>query len=364
MDENKELSVVMEKTLTAGDIRKQVNLIQEVMKDVMQEGQHYGKIPGCGDKPTLLKPGAEKLSMTFRLRPIMDNDRDIAIIELSNGHREVRVYCHILNMAGIELATGIGSCSTMESKYRYRGGEKISTGKPVPTEYWNLKKADKIAEAQKLIGGPGLAPAKINGNWEICKIGEKMENPDIADTYNTVLKMGKKRAYVDGILSATGASDIFTQDIEDFVEPTIAQLTNGKPAVKQPEEVKKPAPAKSQAQQTAEETFNAEEVGKELNVLEALEQPEGAEFDMWGVLFSFKTRKVKTAKGQSNMTDYQLSPREGTQLITVSKFGSALEGVANGDTILLRGVKTKIYKEQMNYLATGEVEILEKGKAQ
>ena len=33
-----------------------------------------------------------------------------------------------------------------------------------------------------------------------------------------MLKIAKKRAYVDGILSATAASDIFTQDIEDFPE--------------------------------------------------------------------------------------------------------------------------------------------------
>jgi hypothetical protein len=39
-------------------IIKQVKIIQDVMKSVMQEGQHYGVIPGCVDKPTLLKPGA------------------------------------------------------------------------------------------------------------------------------------------------------------------------------------------------------------------------------------------------------------------------------------------------------------------
>lgn len=202
--------------LTAAMVREQVNLIQEVMKDVMQEGQHYGKVPGCGDKPTLLKPGAEKLSMTFRLRPIMDNDRDIRIEQLPNGHREVFVYCHVFNMDGVELATGVGSCSTMESKYRYRGGEKIPTGDPVPAAYWNLKKEGKRDEMLSAIGGVGRGVAKIDAIWQICEIGEKMENPDIADTYNTVLKMAKKRAYVDGILSATAASDIFTQDIEDL----------------------------------------------------------------------------------------------------------------------------------------------------
>src|SRR3990167_690201 len=211
-----ENELAVSKPLTAVEIREQVNTIQEIMKEVMQENQHYGKIPGCGEKPTLLKPGAEKLSLTFRLRPIIDNDRDIQVEQLPDSHINVKVFCHILNSSGQELATGIGSCSTMESKYRYRGGEKSGTGQPVPTEYWNLKKAGKSSEAQALLGGREFAPGKIDGVWQICETGAKMENPDIADTHNTVLKMAKKRAYVDGILSATAASDIFTQDIEDM----------------------------------------------------------------------------------------------------------------------------------------------------
>ena len=256
--------------ITALAIREQVNLIQNVMKEVMQEGQHYGKIPGCGTKPTLLKPGAEKLSMTFRLRPIIDNDRDIAIQQFDNGHREIRVYCHVMNMDGVELATGVGSCSTLESKFRYRGGEKVGTGQPVPKEYWNLKKEGKIGEAMDTIGGCGFGVMKGDNGWEVCEMGEKMENPDIADTYNTVLKMAKKRAYVDGILSATGASDIFTQDIEDMAPGTVrppveeAQTTGqsweeqeaqkeSKPPVKKPTPKAPPSDTKSAAGPTISE---------------------------------------------------------------------------------------------------------------
>jgi hypothetical protein len=47
-------------------------------------------------------------------------------------------------------------------------------------------------------------------------IVRRVEVPDIGDSYNTILKMAKKRAYIDAILSATAASDIFTQDLEDF----------------------------------------------------------------------------------------------------------------------------------------------------
>lgn len=196
--------------LSAVAIRAQVNLIQEVMKEVMQVDQHYGVIPGCGKKPTLLKPGAEKLAMTFRLRPIMDNGGDIRVDHMDNGHREITVHCHIYNMSGLELATGVGSCSTMESKYRYRNSSDYEiTGQPIPKD-----SKEKKAEYRK----QGFGMKNIDGVWEWVKYkaDEKSDNPDIADTYNTVLKMAKKRAFVDGILSATGASDIFTQDIEDI----------------------------------------------------------------------------------------------------------------------------------------------------
>jgi hypothetical protein len=46
----------------------------------------------------------------------------------------------------------------------------------------------------------------------------KVENEDIADVYNTCLKIAKKRAIVDGTISATGCSDIFVQDAEDVVD--------------------------------------------------------------------------------------------------------------------------------------------------
>lgn len=209
--------------MSVDQIMAHVALIETVMGRVMKEGMHYGLIPGCGKKPTLLKPGAEKLSMVFKLRPIIkENSDDIKIIYLDNGHKDITVYCHVFNMAGVELATGVGSCSTMESKYRYRGGEKKAAvdekgdPRPVPKEYWNLKKDGKLDEAQALIGGPGFSAGKIDGVWQICEVGEKMENADIADVYNTVLKIAKKRAYIDGVLSATGASDTFTQDLEDL----------------------------------------------------------------------------------------------------------------------------------------------------
>ena len=54
--------------LTIAELQTRSHLIASAMRSVMQEGQHFGKIPGCGDKPTLLKSGAEKLLQLFQLR--------------------------------------------------------------------------------------------------------------------------------------------------------------------------------------------------------------------------------------------------------------------------------------------------------
>lgn len=193
---------------------RQVNVIQDVMRSVMKVDEHYGTIPGC-QKPSLYKPGAEKLGFTFRLAP----EYDVRTLNMPNGHREYQVKCRLRHIpTGSMVGEGEGSCTTMEGKYRFRGGEKEGTGEAIPKEYWNLKSAGKMEEARALIGGPGFAPGKIDGKWEICSIGEKVEHDNPADYYNTCLKMAKKRAHVDAILTATAASDIFTQDVEDMPE--------------------------------------------------------------------------------------------------------------------------------------------------
>lgn len=220
--------------MTLAGVKRQVNLIQQVMRSEMTDGMHYGTIPGCGDKPALLKAGAEKLNLTFRMAPRFD----ITITQMGNGHREYSIKTSLFHIdTGKFLGEGLGSCSTMESKYRYRAGDGEDTGKMVSKEYWDTRKTD-AGKAQELLGGKGFVTKKVDGVWKIFKKGEKVDNPDIADVYNTVFKMAKKRSHVDATLSATAASDIFTQDIEEMaedapiVEPvkTPQPISNGKPS--------------------------------------------------------------------------------------------------------------------------------------
>lgn len=213
-----DLQVMQQGPLTADEVRAQVNRIQEIMRDVMQKGQHYGVVPGCGDKPALLKPGAEKIMFTFRLVP----DPIVEVIDLQHptvqGHREYRVTVKLYAKDGTYLGGGVGSCSTMETKYRYRDGDGEATDKPVPREYWDLRKANP-AKAQELLGGKGFKTVKNEaGAWMIAKKGEKVEFHNPADYYNTCEKMAKKRALVDATLTVTAASDIFTQDIDEMLD--------------------------------------------------------------------------------------------------------------------------------------------------
>ena len=234
-------------------VLKQVQIIQEVMKEIMHLDEHYGTIPGT-NKPSLYKPGAEKLSLTFRLRP----EYDIRRSDLPNAHREYEVVCTLYHIpTGQSVGQGVGSATTMEGKYRYRTGPVEFTGKPVPKEYWNDRDV-------KLIGGKGFVPKKNpdTNQWEIAIRGEMVEHDNPADYYNTVLKMAKKRAHVDAILTATAASDIFTQDVEDMPE-----VIPGAAAASGAQQQKAPLKEPQKKQAGKKEEKKAEVAGTAENVL-------------------------------------------------------------------------------------------------
>lgn len=186
-----ELVNVEGRTYRAMEIRAHVNLIQEVMKAVMVKDVHYGIIPGT-PKPSLYKPGAEKLLVTFRIAP------DSIVEDLSTedcARYRVKVIGTSI-LTGIVVGSGMGECSSDEEKYKWR--------KPVCNEEWEEMPVDRRREVWKRVQGK---PEKV-----------KQIRTSPADVRNTVLKMADKRAYVALALKTTAASDIFDQDIEDIPE--------------------------------------------------------------------------------------------------------------------------------------------------
>jgi len=226
--------------MTPEELLEHVQLVQKVMSMVMEEGEHYGVIPGC-NKPSIYKSGAEKLGATFHLDPKFYITRT----DLPNGHREYEAKCVLHHHASGRTWEGVGVCSTMEARYRYRGAEKEFTDKPVPREYWDLPKEQRgTPNGQAMLGGKGFSVGKNDdGQWFICKKGAKMENPDIADVYNTCLKMSQIRAHRGVILTATAASDIFTQDVEDLPAEMLGKPVEAPPAQSPPSrEARVPVP--------------------------------------------------------------------------------------------------------------------------
>lgn len=174
-----------------GEIRERVNLVQEVMRGIMKRDTHYGTIPGT-PKPTLYKPGAEVLCVTFRIA------QEYQIIDLSDAlTARFRVTCvgrH--QVSGIVLGEGVGECSSAEEKYKWR--------KAVCTEEFDLT--------------PDNMRRLKFSSWN-NKVEKKIQvRTEAADLSNTVLKMACKRAMIAMTLNVTAASDIFTQDIEDLPE--------------------------------------------------------------------------------------------------------------------------------------------------
>jgi hypothetical protein len=201
-------------SLPAAKIEAVINqrkAIMQAVKEAMLVDVHYGTIPGT-KKPTCLKPGAEVLCLLFGLRPQFEEKT-----EHRGDHLETVYTCTLYSPDGFIMGQGVGSCSTMESKYRWRnaarkcpacGIEAISKSKE---EYGGGYYCNKKA------GGCGAKFNKGDATIEKQECG-KIENADIADLFNTVRKMAKKRAHIDAALTTTGASEFFTQDMEDSPE--------------------------------------------------------------------------------------------------------------------------------------------------
>jgi hypothetical protein len=179
----------------------QVATIQRLMADVMREDTHYGKVPGT-DKPTLLKPGAEKLCFTFRLA---DEYEIMPQSVFTDIFIKYVVRCTLRHIgSGQVCGSGIGSCNSREAKYRYRW---MATDLAPEKHEANAQKAKGLGKWRK---GGGAGNTWV---WHV-----RMDNDNPYDQDNTLLKMAEKRAKVAATLNATAASDIFTQDVEDLPE--------------------------------------------------------------------------------------------------------------------------------------------------
>lgn len=167
-----------------------INQFQIVVQQTLKKGHDYGEVGGV-TKPTLLKPGAEKILMLMGLSSEYDIIEKVE--DYDKGIFAYTIKCTLCKN-GQKITEGVGSCNSKEDKYRWRWVKEDDL--PIGTDKNTIK-------------------SKVD-NWGKTKY--KVENDDICSQANTILKMAKKRAQIDATLTVASLSEIFTQDVEDMTQ--------------------------------------------------------------------------------------------------------------------------------------------------
>ena len=193
--------------------QKNIQAIHQYVKENFKEGVDFGSpFPGS-DRPSLLKPGAEKFNLLFNARPQYEVVRRVE--DRDSGYCFYHIKCFLVNKAnGAIIGEGDGSSNAYEGKYRWRNAERVCPS----------CKTSAIIKGRKEYGSGWLCWSKKGGcgtkfqdndSQIVDQAAGRIENPDLADVWNTVLKIASKRAHVAATLSTGGVSGLFTQDGED-----------------------------------------------------------------------------------------------------------------------------------------------------
>ena len=202
-----------------------------------QDGGDYGIIPGT-KKKTLLKSGAEKLCEIYGLA-----DEYVMLKEIEQWDTGLFAYtlkCILKSRRDDSVVgEGLGSCSTYETKYRWRDAQRVC---PQCQMSAIIKGRAEYGGGWVCFGKKGGCGAKFADDDPVITkqtIG-RIDNPDIIDQRNTALKMAKKRAKIDAVIGVTRSSGIFTQDLED-----LSAEAPSKPSAREPAKAPQNSPGVS-----------------------------------------------------------------------------------------------------------------------
>lgn len=240
---------------TLAELKTRYGMFTQFVKDILRSGIDYAIIPGSA-KPSLVKPGAEKLMTLFGLTARFERvnaTEDWSGVE--HGGEPFFNYDYRCNLFKGERLVGScdGSCNSWEKKYRYRQGQRKcpKCGK------------EAIIAGKAEYGGGFICFTKKGGCGAKYKADDpaitsqqvgQVRNEDIFDQVNTLQKMAQKRAFVGAVLIVTNASEYFTQDIEDMPGFIDAEFV---PADPPPSPAPKPEPVAQPSMDMSLETAEA-----------------------------------------------------------------------------------------------------------
>jgi hypothetical protein len=185
---------------------------RRIQKAILEAGTDYGAEPGI-KRPFLHKPGAEKFEKAYGLATSYTVERHVGDGEESPDLEFiVHGRVHLGTTDGPVIAEGLGEASSWERKYRYRSGSKACPTCGVDAIRRGNKRETNEPEFYCWAKQGGCGAHFPIDTPELAQAPDDVQNPDPWDLANTLLKMARKRAYVDAILTATGTSGLFTQD--------------------------------------------------------------------------------------------------------------------------------------------------------
>jgi DNA-directed RNA polymerase subunit RPC12/RpoP len=185
-------------------------ILKEYVKSELKKGYHYDDNIGGQKlaKPMLLQEGARAIAAIFGLffgEPKTVEER------LEGDHFRVRAHIALFNQAGVQITSGDALCSTREVKYAFRKAEREC---PECGSAAIIKGRAEYGGGYVCFAKKGGCGAKFDDTDE--RIGEqrggRVENPDLADVENTVLKMAIKRAKVAAVCDLPTVSEIFAPE--------------------------------------------------------------------------------------------------------------------------------------------------------
>lgn len=232
---------------------EKIELVQTMLKDrVLKEGVDYGQIEGTNNK-MIFKSGCEMLCIVFALEPEFELDESKSNFE--DKLIRVRSTCRLFKTdmeTGFrrQVAMAMGTCSSLEIKYRYRWLYQRPTEIPASVDkmdtvaWWKEKYGDKAVRIFK-----GSPPQY------------RIENPDIYDIENTIVKMANQRSLRSAVLLATGADRIFISD-KDIEKLGLDRVPDDDDAVTVDEDGVVIIPATDSPQKDTKATTAAQEPAK------------------------------------------------------------------------------------------------------
>lgn len=218
-----------------------------IQRELMEADVDYGVIPGTGSKPTLLKPGAEKLCKFHHLVATFKQDTILGD-GVTQPHIRILTTCslHYEAADGPIVGQGTGAANSWEKKYRWREAKRqcptCGAAAIFRSKYPDKNNGELGWYCYAKVGGCGATFREHDTDITEQQQGQA-ENPDPFDGENTLKKMSNKRAYIDAALRATATSGLFTQDLEDM-EPTAPQAAlPPQPSMPEARPAARPVPA-------------------------------------------------------------------------------------------------------------------------